>query len=139
MSQETNKVYTKERLETVMNDLKTVVLPQIKAEIEARAKKTALADAVTRIANLESLIGNAQSPDSDNIINKVVEMVDFFSGITEEKTLAGMLSTLRNELTAMKNGFIPTFNTSTGFITMTPTGQATIAANTSTGMIEMTF
>lgn len=53
-----------------------------------------------RVSDIEALIGSATTPDADNIINKVREMIDFFSGITEEKTLAGLLSTLKTELEA---------------------------------------
>lgn len=54
----------------------------------------------SRVSDIEALIGSATEPDADNIINKVREMIDFFSGITEEKTLAGLLSTLKTELEA---------------------------------------
>ena len=53
-----------------------------------------------RVSDIEALIGSATTPDADNIINKVREMIDFFSGITEEKTLAGLLSALKTELEA---------------------------------------
>jgi hypothetical protein len=54
----------------------------------------------SRVSDIEALIGSATTPDADNIINKVREMIDFFADITEEKTLAGLLSTLKTELEA---------------------------------------
>ena len=69
MSQETNKIYTKERLEQVMNDFKTIVLPQIKAEIELRAKKTTVTALDTRVQAIEALIGSASS--ADNISERI--------------------------------------------------------------------
>ena len=53
-----------------------------------------------RVKNIEDLIGDASNPDADDVINKVREMITFFDGITEEKTLAGMLATLKTELEA---------------------------------------
>lgn len=97
------EIYSKERFEQVMNDFKTVVLPQIKTEIEARAKKTALAAAVQRIADIEAIIGSASAPDEDNIINKVVEFVAFFSNITEDKTLAGLLANIGTQISDLGN------------------------------------
>ena len=103
MSQETNKIYTKERLEQVMNDFKTIVLPQIKAEIELRAKKTTVTALDTRVQAIEAIIGSASSADQDNIINKVVEFVDFFASITEETTLAGLLANISERIEALGN------------------------------------
>lgn len=107
MSEQTNKMYSKERLETVMNDFKTIVLPQIKAEIEDRAKKTALDSAVERIAAIEAIIGDASAADNDNIINKVVEFVAFFANITEDKTLAGLLANISEQITDLGNVATP--------------------------------
>lgn len=148
-----------------MNDFKTVVLPQIKTEIEARAKKTALAAAVQRIANIEAIIGDANAADNDNIINKVVEFVAFFANITEDKTLAGMLATTKTELEAeiehisysngalnktvggnttkicdvVTSGFKMEYSSSTGIKSLTPVGGATGAFNDSTGIKAITF
>lgn len=161
------EIYSKERFEQVMNDFKTVVLPQIKTEIEARAKKTALAAAVQRIAAIEAIIGDASAADQDNVLNKVVEFVAFFANITEDKTLAGMLATLKTELEGeiehitydssskqlkktvggtttkicdvVTSGFVPTFNQETGIMNLAPVGGATIAPNAETGLIAMTF
>lgn len=159
------EIYSKERFEQVMNDFKTVVLPQIKTEIEARAKKTALAAAVQRIANIEAIIGDANASDNDNIINKVVEFVAFFANITEDKTLAGMLATTKTELEAeiehisysngalnktvggnttkicdvVTSGFKMEYSSSTGIKSLTPVGGAVGAFNNSTGIKAITF
>lgn len=39
----------------------------------------------------------------------------------------------------VQSGFVPTYNSSTGIITMTPVGGAAIAPNATTGLIEMNF
>lgn len=158
-------IYSKERFEQVMNDFKTIVLPQIRTEIEARAKKTALAAAVQRIADIEAVIGSASTPDEDNIINKVVEFVAFFANITEDKTLAGMLATLKTELEAeiehinysngtlnktvngtsskicdiVTSGFVITHNEATGADVFTAIGSATLTHDDTTGADVFTF
>lgn len=96
-------IYSKERFEQVMNDLKTVVLPQVKTAIEAREKKTVVAALTQRVAAIEALIGDSSQADSDNIINKVVEFVAFFANITEETTLAGLLSNLSTQISNLGN------------------------------------
>lgn len=159
------EIYSKERFEQVMSDFKTVVLPQIKTEIEARAKKTALAAAVQRIANIEAIIGDANAADNDNIINKVVEFVAFFANITEDKTLAGLLATTKTELEAemesisysngelkktvggstskicdvVTSGFRLTHNNTTGADQFEAIGSATLVHDTTTGADKFTF
>ena len=87
----------------MMNDFKTIVLPQIKAEIELRSKKSTVNALTQRVADIEALVGNAGAPDADNIINKILEFVDFFAGITEEKTLQGLLANISTQISAMGN------------------------------------
>lgn len=159
------EIYSKERFEQVMDDFKNVVLPQVKTEIEARAKKTALAAAVQRIANIETIIGDASASDADNIINKVVEFVAFFANITEDKTLAGMLATTKTELEAeiehisysngalnktvggdttkicdvVTSGFRITHNNETGADEFEAIGTATFTHNNETGADSFVF
>lgn len=90
-----------------MNDLKTKVFPQIKTAIEAREKKTVVTALAQRVAAIEALIGNASQADSDNIINKVLEFVDFFAGITEDKTLAGLLANISTQINDLCNVVTP--------------------------------
>lgn len=122
----------------------------------------------TRIGNIEAIIGETGSPDADQVINKVREMIDFFSGIAESDTLPGLLASLKQKLESemvsnvtydsatgelkktingtttkvcdvVTSGFVPTFNGSTGIMIMTPVGGASIAPNPTTGLIEMNF
>lgn len=53
-----------------------------------------------RVSDLEAIINAAGAADADNIINKVSEMIAFFSGIVESDTLAGLLASLKQELEA---------------------------------------
>ena len=100
-------IYSKQRLEQVMNDLKTVVLPQIKTAIEQRYKKTDAATLAQRVSDIESIIGSATQADDDNIINKVREMIAFFANIAEESTLAGLLSTINTSIQTLGNIVTP--------------------------------
>ena len=114
-------IYEKEKIELIFADFKNNVLPQIKTAIEGREKKTVVSAINTRLQAVEALIGNASSSDDDNVINKVVEMIDFFSGITEEKTVAGLLASLKAELEAEIEHI--SYNSQTGKIQKTVNGQ----------------
>lgn len=39
-----------------------------------------------RVTNIETLIGDAENPDEDNVINKVVEVIDWFKDVDETET-----------------------------------------------------
>lgn len=91
-------IYEKEKIEIIFTDFKNNVLPQIRTAIEGREKKSVVSALDGRVQAIEALIGNASAADSDNIINKVVEMIDFFSGITESDTIASLLQNLRTDI-----------------------------------------
>lgn len=40
----------------------------------------------TRVTNIETIIGDAQNPDEDSVINKVVEVIDWFKDVDETET-----------------------------------------------------
>lgn len=82
-------------LKASLQKLKTDVIDAGLAGKVDNATATAL---TTRIGNIEAIIGDASSPDADQVINKVREMIDFFSGIAESDTLAGLLASLKQEL-----------------------------------------
>lgn len=91
-------IYEKEKIEIIFTDFKNNVLPQIRTAIEGREKKSVVSALDGRVQAIEALIGNASAADSDSIINKVVEMIDFFSGITESDTIASLLQNLRTDI-----------------------------------------
>ena len=129
-----NDIVNKERLTQTFSDFKTLVLPQIRTAIEQRAKKTALTAAVERITAIEALIGNATAADEDNVVNKVLEMIDFFTGITEDKTLAGMLETMRQTIMTEVNRCNVTIEAQTApdentLTYTTGTGQSAVVHN----------
>lgn len=160
-------IYDQERFEQVMSDLKTKVFPQIKTAIEGREKKEVVSALAQRVANIEAIIGDASAADADNIINKVVEFVAFFANITEDKTLAGMLATLKTELEAeiehitfdsnmnqlkktvngstsklcdvVTSGFRISFDPTTGRKTTTAVGTATLTHDSVNGRLVYTF
>ena len=100
-------IYSKQRFEQVMDDLKNNVFPQIRTAIEQRYKKTDAAALAQRVSDIESIIGSATQADEDNIINKVREMIAFFANIAEESTLAGLLSTINTSIQALGNIVTP--------------------------------
>ena len=122
MSQQQDKIYTQEQVDSIMSDLKTILLPQIRSASEAREKKvsgkglstndytdaektklaglgnyddTALAQ---RVSDIEAIIGDASEPDVDSVINKVREMIDFFANVSESDTLASTLAALNTAI-----------------------------------------
>lgn len=40
----------------------------------------------TRVTNIETIMGDAQNPDEDSVINKVVEVIDWFKDVNESET-----------------------------------------------------
>lgn len=125
MSQQQDKIYTQEQVDSIMSDLKTILLPQIRSAIEGREKKvsgkglstndytdaektklaglgnyddTALAQ---RVSDIEAIIGDASEPDVDSVINKVREMVAFFANVSESDTLASTLAGLNSAIAAL--------------------------------------
>ena len=45
----------------------------------------------TRVTNIETLIGDAESPDADTVINKVSEVIDWFKGVSETEKGATLI------------------------------------------------
>lgn len=46
----------------------------------------------TRVTNIETLIGDAESPDTDTVINKVSEVIDWFKDVAETEKGATLIS-----------------------------------------------
>ena len=46
----------------------------------------------TRVTNIETLIGDAESPDADTVINKVSEVIDWFKDVSETEKGATLIS-----------------------------------------------
>ena len=82
-------------LKAALQKLKTDV---IDAGLAGKVNNATATDLATRIGNIETIVGDASNPDADQVINKVREMIDFFSGIAESDTLAGLLASLKQEL-----------------------------------------
>ncbi len=53
---------------------------------EADRATTAEGKLDTRVTNIETIMGDAQNPDEDNVINKVVEVIDWFKEVDETET-----------------------------------------------------
>ena len=65
------------------------------------------------------------------------------SNVTYDSATGELKKTINGTTTKVcdivQSGFVPTFNGSTGIMTMTPVGGASIAPNPTTGLIEMNF
>ena len=46
----------------------------------------------TRVTNIETLIGDAENPDTDSVINKVTEVIDWFKDVSETEKGATLIS-----------------------------------------------
>lgn len=46
----------------------------------------------TRVTNIETIIGDAQNPDADSVINKVTEVIDWFKDVSETEKGATLIS-----------------------------------------------
>ena len=111
--------------------------------LTGKASASTVNDISSRLSDIEALIGDASQADGDNIINKVVEMVEFFANITEEKTLAGMLASLKqeilDEIEQEESGFRIEYDEETELTTITPTGTATVTYNENDELLELTY
>lgn len=55
----------------------------------------------TRVTNIETLIGDAEKPDEDTVINKVTEVIDWFKGVSETEKGATLISDVAANKTAI--------------------------------------
>lgn len=105
IAKETDRATTKE---TAISDLlgtkdddktKETAFGKIATEV-ARAT-TAEGGLDTRVTNIETLIGDAQNPDEDKVINKVTEVIDWFKGVSETEKGATLISDVAANKTAI--------------------------------------
>lgn len=69
-----------------VNDDKTKTTAFGKIAEEADRAKTEEGKLDTRVTNIETIMGDAQNPDEDSVINKVVEVIDWFKDVDESET-----------------------------------------------------
>lgn len=74
-----------ELLGTVDDD-KTKTTAFGKIAEEADRAKTEEGKLDTRVTNIETIMGDVQNPDEDSVINKVVEVIDWFNDVDESET-----------------------------------------------------
>lgn len=55
----------------------------------------------TRVTNIETLIGDAEKPDEDKVINKVTEVIDWFKDVSETEKGATLISDVAANKTAI--------------------------------------
>lgn len=55
----------------------------------------------TRVTNIETLIGDAEKPDEDTVINKVTEVIDWFKGVSETEKGVTLISDVAANKTAI--------------------------------------
>ena len=68
---------------------------------ETKRATTAEGGLDTRVTNIETLIGDAQNPDEDKVINKVTEVIDWFKGVSETEKGATLISDVAANKTAI--------------------------------------
>jgi hypothetical protein len=85
-------------VEAVLQRFNTEVVAAGLAGKVDNATVTAL---TSRVADIEAIIGDASTPDSDSVINKVREMIAFFANVSESDTLASTLSDLNAAISAL--------------------------------------
>ncbi len=128
-------------LKTKLNALPTA--QELTQALTGKASASTVSDIASRLSDIEAIIGSSSQADSDNIINKVVEMINFFATITEEKTLAGMLASLKqeilDEIELEETGFRIEYDEETELTTIIPTGTATIEYDEDEEMLELTY
>lgn len=105
IAKETDRATTKE---TAISDLlgtkdddKTKETAFGKITEEKERATTAEGKLDTRVTNIETLIGDAQNPDEDKVINKVTEVIDWFKGVSETEKGATLISDVAANKTAI--------------------------------------
>lgn len=106
-----------EGLKSALQKFKTNLLDAGLAGKVATSTYNAL---VTRVEAIEALMGDATTPDSDNIINKVREMIAFFVNIAETDTLTGLLTNLETRVRE-QYAYVTTLNAAPTSSTLTYT------------------
>lgn len=74
------------------NDVSTANTAFGKIAAEADRATKAEGSLNTRVTNIETLIGDAENPDTDSVINKVSEVIDWFKGVAETEKGATLIS-----------------------------------------------
>lgn len=89
-----------------------------------------------------NFVDSITSADTDNIINKWNEIIDFLSGITDTETLDGIIEGIEQEITASKNAAITAatmgYDASTRTVSWTGTTSGGTAITGSTVIPEAT-
>lgn len=80
------------RLLGTANDVSTANTAFGKIAAEADRATKAEGSLNTRVTNIETLIGDAENPDADSVINKVTEVIDWFKDVSETKKGATLIS-----------------------------------------------
>ena len=74
------------------NDVSTANTAFGKIAAEADRATKAEGSLNTRVTNIETLIGDAENPDTDTVINKVSEVIDWFKDVSETEKGATLIS-----------------------------------------------
>ena len=95
-------------------------------------------------ASVQQSLGKAESALQDHQdISGKADKTATVSDITYDSATGKLKKTINGTTTdvcdVVQSGFVPTFNPTTGLVDMAPVGGATIAPNSTTGLIEMNF
>ena len=81
---------------------------KIAAEADRATKAEGSLD--TRVTNIETLIGDAENPDTDTVINKVTEVIDWFKDVSETEKGATLISDVAANKAAIGTKSVPNTN-----------------------------
>ena len=81
---------------------------KIAAEADRATKAEGSLD--TRVTNIETLIGDAENPDTDSVINKVTEVIDWFKDVSETEKGATLISDVAANKAAIGTKSVPNTN-----------------------------
>lgn len=130
-----NAKYTKPSGGIPKTDLEDAVQASLGKADTALQEHQSLAGLATtaQLQLLQNALNTLMSNDDvENVINSFNEVVSFLSGVTNDKTLAGLLNALRNDINAKytkPNGGIPATDLAGGIPTSKITGLANVATS----------
>ena len=92
------------------NDASTANTAFGKIAAEADRATKAEGSLNTRVTSIETLIGDAENPDADSVINKVTEVIDWFKDVAETEKGATLISDVAANKAAIGTKNVPNTN-----------------------------
>lgn len=115
-----------------VNDSSTKSTAFGKIAAEADRAEKAEGGLNTRVTNIETLIGDAENPDTDTVINKVSEVIDWFKGVSETEKGAALISDVADNKAAIGTKTVANTNSIYKRIEDLEAKKHTVSDNTAT-------